>query len=79
MTPRLRIAPFCLALTLVSVTPATGQQIRGRVLDSSSGAPVAIAAVFLLDAEREQVGAMVDTLRVRDLLIMRAATVNAHR
>jgi hypothetical protein len=32
--------------------PATGQEVRGRILDSENGVPVGLAAIFLLDADR---------------------------
>lgn len=46
-----------LALALLSGLPcaAAAQEIRGRVIDSENGAPVGLAAIFVLDAERDPV------------------------
>lgn len=37
---------------LSAASPALGQEIRGRVVDANNGAPVGLAGVFVLDAER---------------------------
>ena len=56
---------FLVALSFVwGVAPNSveGQHIRGRVIDSTNGAAVRLAGVFLLDAEREPVeGSAADT------------------
>lgn len=41
-----------LGFLLATAAPLCAQQIQGRVVDASSGAPVGLAGVFLLDAER---------------------------
>lgn len=49
---RLNAAAAALVLTFLAC-PLAGQEVRGRVLDSSTAAPVAMAGVFLLDSARE--------------------------
>lgn len=46
-----------LAATLLVVAPgaADAQEIRGRVTDAENGAPVGLAAVIVLDAERQPI------------------------
>ena len=51
------------ALLVVVAAPAHAQQIRGRVLDSSTGTPVPLTGVWLLERDRDQVDlAMADSL-----------------
>jgi hypothetical protein len=51
------------ALVLAVAGEAEAQQLRGRVLDSSNGQPVQLAAVWLLDRDRESVAlAMADSV-----------------
>lgn len=42
-----------LGFLLATAAPLCAQQIQGRVVDAASGAPVALAGVFLLDADRD--------------------------
>ena len=62
---RERARPFAalaLGWLLGAGAPLHAQEIRGRVIDASSGAPVGLAGVFLLDADRDVVvGSATDT------------------
>jgi Carboxypeptidase regulatory-like domain len=40
---------------LIPVADVSAQELSGRIVDSANGAPVGLAAVFLLDAERKPV------------------------
>lgn len=65
MTRRSRPLLCLLASGLVApaAREASAQDIRGRVTEEGSGAPVALAGVFLMDAERRVVtSALADTL-----------------
>lgn len=48
-----------LAAALAPAVPAAAQLVRGRVVDAARGQPIATAAVFLLDRERDHVAVMV--------------------
>jgi len=51
-----RCAILLVTLLLLSVAPPLeAQEIRGRILDATNGAPVGMAGVFLLDSERNPV------------------------
>jgi len=55
---RLRVTAFLalvLAASLTSPNRAGAQEVRGRVTDAENGAGVGLAAIFLLDAERNLV------------------------
>ena len=57
------VAAFAITLLASTASPAAAQQIRGRALDSSTGFPVPLAGVWLLNAERDQLDlAMADSL-----------------
>lgn len=62
-TRRTLVRSLCVAMVGVAVpVAATAQVIRGRLVDADNGAPVGLAGVFLLDADREPViGSASDT------------------
>lgn len=47
------ITATLVSLSAPAARDASAQEIRGRIIDSQNGAPVGLAAVFLLDSERE--------------------------
>lgn len=62
LSERLQALVGCLALFSLTL-PVDAQQIRGRVVDSSNGSPVQLAAVWLLDRDRGPIDlAMADSL-----------------
>ena len=62
MKARSAVATLLVALTAVAAAPASAQNVRGTVLDTISGAPVARGFVILLDASgRELVRTLAGT------------------
>ena len=56
-------ALVAIALLTASAPPAEAQLLRGRVLDGSTGFPLPLSSVWLLDADRDQIElAMADSL-----------------
>ena len=53
VSARVSLAAALLSVTLTLAGEVSAQELRGRVVDSQNGAPVGLAAIFLLDADRE--------------------------